>query len=228
MPPRWLIFIALLATIAAVLPFAIVARVRATPDANRGVHIFQDMVFQPKFKTQTKNPLFADQRSMRPAVLGAVARDETYIDAHYWDGTVQGEWAESLPSQLQLTDAFIKRGQERFNIYCSACHGFSGYGNGIVNQRAMALMADTNGPVAGTRWVAAKSLHDPLVREHRLGMLFNIVSNGIRNMAGYQGQITTDDRWAIACYVQALQRSQNASTQDVPPELRKDLSLLKN
>ena len=82
MPPRWLIFIALLATIAAVLPFAIVARVRATPDANRGVHIFQDMVFQPKFKTQTKNPLFADQRSMRPAVLGAVARDETYIDAH--------------------------------------------------------------------------------------------------------------------------------------------------
>ncbi|MSR41212.1 MAG: cytochrome c [Phycisphaerales bacterium] len=227
MPPRWLIFVALLATVAAVVPFTIIARVRATPDANRGVHIFQDMDFQPKFKTQTKNPLFADHRSMRPAVEGSVARGETYDDTHYWEGAVHGDWAESLPSRLQLTEAFIKRGQQRFNIYCSACHGYSGYGNGMVNQRAMALMSSTEGPVMGTRWVAAKSLHDPLVREHRLGMIFNIATKGIRNMAGYQGQITTDDRWAIACYVQALQRSQNATTQDVPPELRKDLPLLK-
>ena len=69
----------------------------------------------------------------------------------------------------------------------------------------------------------AKSLHDPLVREHPLGMLFNISSNGIRTMAGYSAQIDTADRWAIAAYVQALQLSQNASIQDVPPEIRDNL-----
>jgi hypothetical protein len=71
--------------------------------------------------------------------------------------------------------------------------------------------------------VQAKSLHDPLVREHSVGLLYNIVTNGIRNMAGYEAQIDLEDRWAIAAYVQALQLSQNATIQDVPPELRDKL-----
>jgi len=87
----------------------------------------------------------------------------------------------------------------------------------------MELMSSSEGPANGTSWVQAKSLHDPVVREHQLGMLFSIVGNGIRNMAGYGTQIDVEDRWAIAAYVKALQLSQNASVQDVPPEIRDNL-----
>jgi len=222
-PPRVLIFLGVLAGLAAIVPPAVIARVRATPDENRAVHMFFDMDFQPKFKTQAVNPLFADGRAQRYAVAGTVARGETDLDTHLHQGVVGGAWAESLPAGLEMTDAFLARGQQRFNIYCSVCHGYAGFGDGTVNKRAMELMANAEGPVYGTSWVQAKSLHDPVVREHQLGMLYNVVTNGIRNMAGYGAQIDLEDRWAIAAYVKALQLSQNASLQDVPTELRDNL-----
>jgi mono/diheme cytochrome c family protein len=92
-----------------------------------------------------------------------------------------------------------------------------------VNRRALDLMANSNGPVQGTAWVAAKSLHDPTVREQPIGQIYNTIKNGVRNMAGYAAQIPVEDRWAIAAYVKALQFSQNASMQDVPPELRDNI-----
>ena len=86
-----------------------------------------------------------------------------------------------------------------------------------MNQRAMELVANTNGPVNGTVWVQAKNLvHDELVTVQPMGQLFNTITYGIRNMAGYGSQIPTEDRWAIAAYVKALQRSQNAQPSDVP------------
>jgi len=222
-PPRWMLFFGVVGAFALVLPPFIIARVRATPDPNRAVHIFFDMDFQPKFKTQTQNPLFADGRSQRYEVLGAVARGETKLDAHRYEGVVDGKWADTLPAGMEMNETLLKRGQQRFNIYCSVCHGYAGYGDGAVNKRAMELMSNTDGPVYGTSWVQAKSLHDPLVREHPLGMLYSIATNGIRNMAGYGAQIDLEDRWAIAAYVKALQLSQNATMQDVPPELREKL-----
>jgi len=87
----------------------------------------------------------------------------------------------------------------------------------------MELMSSSDGPANGTSWVQAKSLHDPAVREYPVGQIFHVASNGIRNMAGYEAQIDLEDRWAIAAYVQALQLSQNATIQDVPPELRDKL-----
>lgn len=222
-PPRWMLFFGVLGAFAAALPPFIIARVRATPDENRAVHIFFDMDFQPKFKPQSQNPLFADGRAQRPDVLGAVAVGETKIDMHRYEGVVDGKWADGLPAGMQMTDAFLKRGQQRYNIYCSVCHGYAGFGDGAVNKRAMELMSNSEGPVYGTAWVQAKSLHDPLVREHPIGMLYNIATHGIRNMAGYGAQIELEDRWAIAAYVKALQLSQNATIQDVPPELRDKL-----
>ena len=222
-PPRWMIFVAVLGGLAAALPPFIIARVRATPDPNRAVHIFFDMDFQPKFKPQSENPLFADGRAQRYDVAGTVAKGETKLDVHRYEGVVDGKWADTLPAGLELTEAFIKRGQQRYNIHCTVCHGYAGFGDGPVNKRAMELMANSEGPVQGTAWVQAKSLHDPLVREHSIGLLYNIVTNGIRNMAGYGAQIDLEDRWAIAAYVQALQLSQNATIQDVPTELRDKL-----
>jgi mono/diheme cytochrome c family protein len=219
-PPRWMLFTGVLAGLALAIPPVVIARVRSTPDPNRGVHIFFDMDFQPKFKTQAENPLFADGRAQRYEVLGTVARGETKVDAHRYEGVVDGKWAETLPAGMELSAEFLKRGEQRYNIYCSVCHGYAGFGDGAVNKRAMELMSNTEGPVQGTAWVQAKSLHDPVVREHTVGLLYNIVTNGVRNMAGYGAQIDLEDRWAIAAYVQALQFSQNATIQDVPPEKR--------
>ena len=218
--PRWMLFTGVLAALALAVPPFIIARVRATPDENRAVHIFFDMDFQPKFKSQTVNPLFADGRAQRTSVVGTVARGESQLDAHRHEGVLNGKWADSLPEGMGMSKELLERGQQRFNIYCSVCHGYAGYGDGTVNKRAMELMSSSDGPANGTSWVQAKSMHDPVVREHPVGMIFNIATNGIRNMAGYGTQISVDDRWAIAAYVKALQFSQNASMQDVPPELR--------
>ncbi len=223
LPPRWMLFVGGIAALALAIPPVVIARVRATPDPEHAVHIFFDMDFQPKFKSQAINPLFADGRAQRLPVAGAVARGEGNPDLHRTTGAVNGTWATTLPAGLTMSDAFIKRGQQRFDIYCSACHGYAGFGDGTVNQRAMALMSSADGPANGTSWVQAKSLHDPAVREHALGTMFSIASNGIRTMAGYQAQISIEDRWAIASYVKALQLSQNASLQDVPPEIRDSL-----
>ena len=215
--PRIFIFVGFILLLCLLLPPAIIARVRSTPNSNLPIHIIQDMAFQSKYKTQAVNPMFADGNTMRPPVINAVARGETYLDAHLYDGVIDGQWANVLPSQVKMDFETLRRGQERFNIYCSVCHGISGGGNGIVNQRAMELVANTNGPVNGTVWVQAKNLvHDELVTVQPMGQLFNTITYGIRNMAGYGSQIPTEDRWAIAAYVKALQRSQNAQPSDVP------------
>ena len=221
--PRILVYSLLVGGCLALIPPVVFARMRATPSPNRPIHIFYDMDFQSKYKPQEPNPLFADGRAMRAPVPGTVARGESYADSHLFEGVVDGQWAATLPEGIQMDAATLARGQQRFNIYCSVCHGYAGFGDGAVNKRAMELMSSSDGPANGTSWVQAKSLHDPVVREHPLGMLYSIVGNGIRNMAGYGTQIDVADRWAIAAYVKSLQLSQNASVQDVPPELRDGL-----
>jgi mono/diheme cytochrome c family protein len=208
--PRILVYALLIGGCLALIPPLVFARMRATPSPNRPIHIFYDMDFQPKFKTQAPNPLFADGRAMRPPVEGTVARGEAYVDAHMHEGVAGGGWATALPASMKLDVATLERGHQRFDIYCSACHGYAGFGDGAVNQRAMELVANANGPVNGTQWVAAKSLHDETTRNQPVGQLFNTITHGIRNMAGYGSQIPVEDRWAIAAYVKALQLSQDA------------------
>ncbi len=221
--PRPLLFIgASLALLLLVPPFAI-ARIRATPSTGRPIHLIWDMDMQAKFKPQSENVLFADERAMRPPVAGAVAVGEANLDTHRVDGVVNGQWAASLPAGLNADKAFLERGQARFNIYCAPCHGYAGYGDGMVNQRAMTLLANTAGPPDGTAWVQAKSVHDETVRSQPVGQIFHTIGAGIRTMAGYGAQIPVEDRWAIAAYVKALQLSQNASLQDVPPDQRAGL-----
>jgi mono/diheme cytochrome c family protein len=210
--PRILVYSLLVAGCLALIPPVVFARMRATPSPNRPIHIFWDMDFQPKFKTQVANPLFADGRAMRPPVAGTVARGEAYADSHMYEGVVDGQWATALPAGVAMDMATLERGQQRFNIYCSACHGYAGFGDGAVNKRAMELVANAAGPVNGTQWVAAKSLHDDTTRHQPVGQLFTTITHGIRNMAGYGSQIPTEDRWAIAAYVKALQLSQDAGS----------------
>jgi len=210
--PRIIVYVLMIGGCIALIPPLVFARMRATPSPNRPIHIFWDMDFQPKFKAQAPNPLFADGRAMRPPVQGSVARGESYVDTHMYEGVVDGQWATALPASMKLDQATLERGQQRFNIYCSACHGYAGYGDGAVNQRAMELVSNVNGPVNGTQWVAAKSLHDETTRNQPMGQIFNTATHGIRNMAGYGSQISVADRWAIAAYVKALQFSQDAGS----------------
>lgn len=210
--PHWLKVMLLLLVIASWLPLVLIARFRAVPAGEPRVQLFHDMARQPRYKAQAASEVFADGRSMRPPVIGTVARGKLEDDDHYYRGysrrwnepTKQWEVAyfPSLPSQVKVTDELMRRGQERYNIHCAVCHGWDGGGNGPVNQRAVEL--------GESRWVPAKSLHDPAVRAREDGHLYNTIASGIRNMPGYAGQIDVADRWAIVAYIRALQLGQEA------------------
>ena len=94
----------------------------------------------------------------------------------------------------------------------------------MINQRAMDLV---NLGLNGTTWVQPKNMHEQLIREQPVGQTFNTITNGVRNMSGYAAQIPTEDRWAIVAYVKALQRSQAADLNDLPPDQRNDLQVIK-
>jgi mono/diheme cytochrome c family protein len=193
---------------------ALALRARAIKKVEPRVHIIQDMDNQPKVKTQSRLMLFADRRGMRPPVEGTVARG-SIIDQPVLETGRTGDdaWVESIP--VPVTMSLMERGRQRYEIFCSPCHGLSGYGDGMVSQRADQLQEGT--------WTPPTSFHTDLVRERAPGHLYNTITNGIRNMPAYGSQIPVEDRWAIVAYVKALQRSQNATIDDVPADLRAQL-----
>jgi len=227
--PKGVIYAAMILLILAMIPPAVIARSRTVPSTQRRIHLIQDMDNQGKFKAQSVNPGFVDLRAMRPLVPGTIARGELLADDHYERGYVIGNgsdgqpatrWFDTFPRQITVNEGLLKRGQDRFGIYCSVCHGLAGYGDGIVNNRGLMLVeAGTN----GTAWVQAKSLHEDLIRVQPPGQIFNTITHGIRNMAGYEAQIPVADRWAIVAYVKALQRSQHALPDDLPAGERANL-----
>src|SRR5688572_13196177 len=129
--PKAIIYITLVLIIFAMIPPAIIARTRAVPSDKRRIHLVQDMDNQSKFRAQQMNPIFADNRGMRPPVTGTVARGELNLDAHYMHAVIndaqgQPQWAAAFPSQVTMNMELMARGQERFNIYCLPCHGEAG------------------------------------------------------------------------------------------------------
>jgi mono/diheme cytochrome c family protein len=198
---------------ASLLPPFWIAEYRFERKSRPRIHPILDMDFQPKYLPQQYSPLFQDTRDMRPAVPGTVAMNEPLGPEHLIHGTIDGKPAKTFP--MPVTMALMQRGHERFNIYCATCHGFAGDGDGITSQLAFDREEST--------WVRPLSLHAPSVMPQPVGQLFQTISNGIRTMPSYASQISVEDRWAIVLYVKALQRSQNAKINDVPPELRTHL-----
>jgi mono/diheme cytochrome c family protein len=228
-PPFWMISLALVFTVATWLPLAIIARARVSITTGARIQIMQDMGIQPKFREQMTNPLFADDRAMRMKIPGTVARGSLQEDDNYYRGFVRrndgnGKWTVVFATGLphEVTDGkdpavILKRGQERFNIYCYVCHGYDGSGRGPVNQRAMELKAidtDAKHPI-GVNWTPAAQLFAPqyVPEKYPDGKIFNTITNGIRSMPAYGPQIPVNDRWAIVAYVRAIQLSQGG----VPP-----------
>ncbi len=210
---KWTIWVLITLAVLSLLPFALIIRARSARTAQPRIHVFPDMDNQGRFKTQQVNPLFADTRAMRPPVEGTVARGQLREDDHLYRG-IDGEgWAAGFPTTVSRE--LMERGRQRYDIYCSPCHGLAGYGDGVVSRRATELQEGT--------WVQPSSYHTELVRSRPPGHIFNTITNGIRNMPPYGFRISVEDRWAVAAYVKALQLSQNAGIEDVPPEHRADV-----
>lgn len=168
----------------------------------------QDMHDQPRYKPLAKSDFFGDERSARPQVEGTVARGQLKEDTRLHTGKVGQDFSAELP--FALDHALLDRGQERFAIYCSPCHGQLGRGDGIVVQRGF-----RNRPA---------SFHDERLRGKPAGYFFDVISNGFGAMQDYSTSIAVRDRWAIVAYVRALQLSQNATIDDVPTEQRAALA----
>jgi mono/diheme cytochrome c family protein len=169
----------------------------------------QDMHDQPKFKGLQESGLWADGRAARPLVEGTVARGRLRIDAHKFQGRQGAAFAAQLPGEYKVDEAFLLRGQSRFNIYCTPCHGMTGHGDGMVVQRGLK---------------APPSYHIDRLRNQSAGYFFDVMTNGYGVMVSYASRIPVDDRWAIVAYVRALQLSQNAQESDVPEDERKKLA----
>jgi mono/diheme cytochrome c family protein len=211
--PRWLLFTVVILVALSWVPLALIMRARVTTSPKPRIHVVPDMDNQPKFKPQSRNPMFADRRAMRPPVAGAVARGEMLGEPTLTSGKIGEDWVETIP--VEVDRGLLQRGRERYDVYCSPCHGLAGFGDGMVAKRADELQEGT--------WTPPASFHSDLVRSRPVGHLFNTISNGIRNMPAYGPQIPVEDRWAIVAYVRALQRSQNATVDDVPPDIRAQL-----
>lgn len=192
------------------LPITLVVMVlggcRGMDSENAPIHPNLNMDFQPKYQAMGASGFFEDGRAMRPPVPGTVARGLLRDDAIFYTGrTDAGGFTTSNP--MPITMELLERGQERYNIYCTVCHSASGDGRGII-------MTGQYG------YTPAPSFHDERIRQMDDGELYDIVTNGIRNMPGYGTQIAVADRWAVVAYVRALQRSQDASLADVPESQR--------
>jgi len=208
--PRPVILLGVVVFSLALVPVALIARSRAGKSQEPRLLIIPDMANQPRYGPQDASTLFADGRAMRPRVPGTVARATGRTDDHFTRGKIGEEWATEFP--VPITEAFIRHGRERFNIFCAPCHGFIGNGDGVISKRAEDL--ETAG------WVPPVSFHSDLIRGRPVGHIFNTITNGIRSMPSYGEQIDPLDRWAIVSYARALQKSRNATMEDVPPDMR--------
>ncbi len=166
----------------------------------------QDMATQPRYKPLAASDFFGDARASRPMVEGTVPRGYLRDDDHLYTGKVNGQLADSFP--YAVTPKMMERGRERFNIYCTPCHGELGTGRGMVVRRG---------------YRQPPSLHVERMQLAPVGHFFDVMTNGIGAMQDYAAQVSVEDRWAIVAYIRALQLSQNAALEDVPAAERQKL-----
>ena len=182
---------------------------RGTPFKSPPVEIFNDMDRQPKYKPQSESGFFADGRTDRPVPANTVPREGYIEDTHLATGrTDSGDFAPGFP--IEVTQKLMARGRDRYQIFCTPCHGALGDGNGITRQYGMA---------------ATPSYHDDRLRDMSEGEIFNTITHGKNLMGRYGDKMPVEDRWAVIAYVRALQRTRQGTVDDVPPANRSELGL---
>jgi len=161
----------------------------------------QDMHDQPHHEPLEVNHFFADGSASRPLVKGTIARGKLKTDTHLYYGKVDGKLVDTFP--FPITEEVLKRGRERYNIYCSPCHDELGYGNGMIVQRGFRQ---------------PPSYHIDRLREAPVGHIFDVITNGLGAMYDYSDRIKPEDRWAIVAYVKTLQLSQDMKIEALPKD----------
>ena len=174
------------------------------------LYIFPDMEWQLKLRPQKENSFFTNGLSSQLPISGTIARGtpiQTHAPVNTGHVTGTTNFIENNP--LPINAALLKRGQQRFTINCSPCHGATADGNGITKKiGAMLVVAN---------------LHDKRIVEMADGELFFVITNGRNNMGAYGANVTVEDRWAIIAYLRALQLARLGTIDDVPQELRGNL-----
>lgn len=179
-----------------------------------GTSCRRDMQDQPRMKPYRGTTFFSDGLSGRPPIPGTVARGFLRSDSEYYTGkksgpsvsapntnTAENPFADDTDTfPFPVTEETVRRGRERYDIFCSVCHGLTGNGDGMIVRRGFRRAA---------------SFHDDRLRQAPVGHFFDAITNGWGAMPPYASQIPVQDRWAIVAYVRALQLSQQ-NTQATP------------
>ena len=224
----FLIFLLIGVAIVAVFGF------RGQTSTGSPIEVFPDMVRQMKVRAQAPLAFFADGRGSRVPVAGTVpigyempkANSEASPGAvpvpsemkaqphlgfssgndYFNTGKMGTNWGTGFP--LPVNGDLMERGKQRFNINCAICHGPTAAGNGMTKQYGLATVV---------------SLQDQRIRDMADGEIFDTITHGKNTMLAYGPNVSVTDRWAIIAYLRALQRSQNATQTDVPPEHRAEM-----
>jgi mono/diheme cytochrome c family protein len=167
----------------------------------------QKMADQPRYDPLQESAFYADLLSARPLPDGVIARDFVEKDELLDLGLAGDRPADRIP--YPITIELLRRGRERYDIYCTPCHDFIGTGNGMAVQRGFR----TRPP----------SFHTDELRAAPPGRFFEAITNGFGAMPPYAGQVAPQDRWAVIAYIRALQLSQWASPDDIPADVLREL-----
>jgi hypothetical protein len=205
----------------------VLAGFRGTHSDLPPLQIFPDMKHQPRYDPQHESTFFSDGSASRRPVAGTIPLGYTlpgaFLQATAKNSTLQPEGFSNEPNYyntgkfgdvygdgfpVDVTEAFIKRGQERFNINCAVCHGKVGLANGITSQFGIAAIAN---------------LQDDRIRSMPDGQIFSTITNGKNTMGAYGPNIAVEDRWAIVAYVRTLQKSQSIKLAELPEAKQKEL-----
>src|SRR5262245_46162549 len=165
-----------------------------------------EMYDQPRYKPYQASEFFADGSSARPLVAGTVARTDSRVRGSaslelFETGKTAGALTETLP--IQVDRPVLERGQERYRIFCTPCHGELGDGQGIVVRRGF------NPP---------PTFHSYQLRNEPVGHFFDVMTRGYVTMYSYAARIPARDRWCVVAYNRALQLSQHAAAADLPAQ----------
>jgi mono/diheme cytochrome c family protein len=178
----------------------------------------QDMWNQKRYEPLEVSAIWPDGRSSRMPVTGTVEYKKPRLDDHLYTGIVAGQWVESFP--FTIDEAVLARGQERYEIHCTPCHGRTGAGDGMIIQRGMAAAPELEGIKVPPPYWEERLLESPP------GYFYDVITNGFGTMFPYASRIEPEDRWAIVAYVRVLQEAHQASPADVPESLRAQLAEL--
>jgi hypothetical protein len=160
-----------------------------------------DMYNQPRYKPLRESKFYEDRLSARQFVEGTVARGDARTDELFSTGRIDGKLANTFP--FPVTNDVVKRGQDKFNVFCSPCHGRLGDGAGMIVQRG---------------FPKPNSFHADSVRARPVGYYFDVMTNGFGRMYSYASSVPVEDRWAIAAYIRALQLSRRVPLSELSAE----------